>query len=453
MEAAGRVVSASQILFDELFRVREVVHGVYNVIANVNSGVGKACVLPVDENYIPVRQEHPVGAVGIAVAEAFFHAVAQRHLIESADFCFQRFVGSEAVGVFSGKQLLHTQRVLPWAHSVVHFHVRSMELPQDRQHLFGIRKASVVRLPELGNKPGDLPPLVDVGVDVCRVDAQLLRLYEGSLLVAAVDDAVGAVPRVAVDVVHTVDLKNKGCVGHALADVPEVHDIFLVAAENQLDVPDDAAVGVAQVLGVKLAKLLEIVKLEDRAGGVFLIIHGRQLGKVVLHQPLPEAGVIAADLPVGFGKGDKGVGEFFSPEGMPQQHAPRVPVFCHPDDFPVAVRIHVQFVHRFADGQTGVKGLVFKAVKGILHKIAVTDADVGVFQLASGEVQAFNVVFDVERVVDDEFDAVLLLQIEEHFLFVAQNHRDVVDSGVLQLLDLTLDQPFSLDLEQSLWLL
>ena len=257
----------------------------------------------------------------------------------------------------------------------------------------------------------------------------------------------------AVDVVHTVDLENERRVGHALADVPEVHDIFLVAAENQLDVPDNAAVGVAQVLGVELAKLLEIVKLEDRAGGVFLIIHGRQLGKVVLHQPLPEAGVIAADLPVGFGKGDKGVGEFFSPEGMPQQHAPRVPVFCHPDDFPVAVRVHVQLVHRFADGQSRVKGLVFKAVKGILHKIAVTDADVGVFQLASGEVQAFNVVLDVERVVDDEFNAVLLLQVEEHFLFIAQNHRDVVNSGGFQLLNLALDQLFTLHLEQPLWLL
>ena len=163
--------------------------------------------------------------------------------------------------------------------------------------------------------------------------------------------------------------------------------------------------------------------------------------------------MIAADLPVGFGKGDKGVGEFFSPEGMPQQHAPRIPVFCHPDDFPVAVRIHVQFVHCFADRQAGVKGLVLKAVEGIFHKIAVTDADVGVFQLVSGEVQAFNVVLDVERVVDDEFNAVLLLQVEEHFLFIAQNHRDVVDSGGLQLLDLTLDQPFSLDLEQTLGLL
>jgi len=138
---------------------------------------------------------------------------------------------------------------------------------------------------------------------------------------------------------------------------------------------------------------------------------------------------------------------------MPQQHAPRVPVFCHPNDSAVAVRVHVQLVHCFADGQSRVKGLVFKAAKWIFHKIAVADTDIGVFQLASGEVQAFNVVLDVERVVDDEFNAVLLLQVEEHFLFIAQNHRDVVDSGGLQLLDLTLDQPFSLDLEQTLGLL
>ena len=163
--------------------------------------------------------------------------------------------------------------------------------------------------------------------------------------------------------------------------------------------------------------------------------------------------MIAANLPVGFCQGEEGVGECFPPEGMPQQHTPCVPVFCHPDDFSVAVRVHVQFVHRFADGKTGVKGLVLKTVEGIFHKIAVADADVGVFQLVSGEVQAFDVVLDVECVVDDEFDAVLLLQIEEHFLFVAQNHRDVVDSGGLQLLDLTLDQPFSLDLEQTLGLL
>ena len=387
------------------------------------------------------------------MAEAFFHSVAQRHLIELADFSFQPLMGGEAVGVFLCQQLLHVQGVLPGAHTVIYLHVRSVEPPQDGQHLFRIGETSVIRLPELGDKFGDFPSLVDIGVDICRVDAQLLCLYKGGFFVPAVDDAVGAVPRVAVDVVHAVNFEKEGRVGHALADVPEVCNVFLVAAEDQLDVADNAAVGVAQVLGVELAQLLEIVELEDRAGGVFLIIHGRQPGKVVLHQPLPEAGVIAANLPVGFCQGEKGVGECFPPEGMPQQHTSRVPVFCHPDDFSVAVRVHVQFVHRFADGKTGVKGLVLKAVEGIFHKIAVADADVGVFQLVSGEVQAFDVVFDVECVVDDEFDAVLLLQIEEHFLFVAQNHRDVVDSGGLQLLDLTLDQPFSLDLEQTLGLL
>ena len=75
----------TQIFPDKAFRLGKLIHGIHNVIAHINTGVGEAGILPVNEDHVPIGLQHPVGLVGVAMAEALFHAVAQCLRIQLAD--------------------------------------------------------------------------------------------------------------------------------------------------------------------------------------------------------------------------------------------------------------------------------------------------------------------------------------------------------------------------------
>ena len=209
----------------------------------------------------------------------------------------------------------------------------------------------------------------------------------------------------------------------------------------------------AQVLIVKLPQLLEIVKLKNITRRVHLEVHGRQNIQIILHHPLPEERIVPADGSVCLCQCNKRIGEFLFPKGMTQKNLPAGAAFLHFENPAVGIRVNVHFVGHIRNGDTGVEGLVLKLMERILYKIAVADTDIGIAKLLPGKVQTLDVVLQIKGIVDDEANAVLVFQVEEHFLFISQHQRNILDTRRLKLLDLAFNQPLPLDLKQPLGLL
>ena len=95
-----------------------------------------------------------------------------------------------------------------------------------------------------------------------------------------------------------------------------------------------------------------------------------------------------------------------------------------------------------------VEAAVLEGFEWVVGKITVADAEITVPQVFPGNTDTFDIIFQVEGVVNQEPDTVLLLQVKEHFLLIAQNQRDIRDAGLLKLPDLPLNQAFALHLEK-----
>ena len=240
--------------------------------------------------------------------------------------------------------------------------------------------------------------------------------------------------------------KNEGCIRKPLTDGPEIDDIFLITAEDQLDISNNVAARVAHIARVKLAELLKVIEFKDGVCRVFLEIHRREHIQMVFDKPLPEFTVIDSDLSVCFRQFQELSGKILRPEGMPQQHQAAVFGFFHSDDAPLGIDMGVHLVLLFAGAEPSIKGAILIPMKRILNKIAVADADIAVVQMISGYEKTLNVVFCVVSRVEKKSYALFFFQEGKHTFFIAENDRYIPDPRFLKLPDLSFDQSFAADL-------
>ena len=97
-----------------------------------------------------------------------------------------------------------------------------------------------------------------------------------------------------------------------------------------------------------------------------------------------------------------------------------------------------------------VVGLVDVGLEGVRGEVVVRGAHVGVVEAVLHEPEGAVVVAGGVFAVDDDVDTVLVGQVEEVFLLVANDERDVRDAGFVELADLTLDEDLAAHLERAL---
>ena len=97
-----------------------------------------------------------------------------------------------------------------------------------------------------------------------------------------------------------------------------------------------------------------------------------------------------------------------------------------------------------------VVGLIDVGFEGVRREVVVRGAHVGVVQAFPHAPQGAVVVARGVLAVDDDVDAVLVGQVEEVFLLVADDQRDVRDADLVELADLALDQDLAAHLERAL---
>lgn len=88
--------------------------------------------------------------------------------------------------------------------------------------------------------------------------------------------------------------------------------------------------------------------------------------------------------------------------------------------------------------------------EGVFLKVVIRGAYVGVSEQLPHEHERGVVVALGVGAVDDDVYAVFVLEIVEGLLLVADDHDDVEDSRLVQLLDLSLDEDFASNLEKAL---
>ena len=257
----------------------------------------------------------------------------------------------------------------------------------------------------------------------------------------------------AVYVVHAGDLEDKGRIGHALADIAEIHNVFLVAAEDQLDIPDNVAVGITDIVGIKLSELFKVVKLIDGARCILLEIQFRHVHEMIAHQPFPEFLVVLSCFQVFVRNLQESSGIIRLPESVAEHDQTTFLRLLHADDASLFIDMHEHLVLGFGRAVSGTAGTVLKGVERIFGIIAVALADIGVLQIFRRHSQTFDIVLDIVKRVEQQAHAVLFLKVCKHVPLVAQHHRDIPDPGFLELLDLALDQAFTLHFIQALGLL
>ena len=86
----------------------------------------------------------------------------------------------------------------------------------------------------------------------------------------------------------------------------------------------------------------------------------------------------------------------------------------------------------------------------IVHEIIIRGADIRIVQLVQHPDQRGGIVVAVIVLIDDDIHAERFLQVEELLFHVANYNRDVPDSDLLQLADLSFNQHFAFDGQNTL---
>ena len=206
------------------------------------------------------------------------------------------------------------------------------------------------------------------------------------------------------------------------------------------------------IAGIELTKLLEIVKLINHARGILFEGNGRQFIQFVLYQPFPILVVICPDFPIRLGQFHKSLGEGIFPIGMAKQLQTAIRRVLNTGNASLGVNLRIHLILLPGRTETGAAGLILIAVKRVFRIITVADTDIAVGQPVFYGKQTFYIVFDVVQRVEDKADIELAFQISKHFFLVAHHDGNIPDTRFLQLLDLPLDQFFSIHFIQALWL-
>lgn len=97
-----------------------------------------------------------------------------------------------------------------------------------------------------------------------------------------------------------------------------------------------------------------------------------------------------------------------------------------------------------------VVGLPDMVREGVFLEVIIRGADIGVSEQLPHEHERGVVVAFGVGAIDDDIHAVLVLEVVEGLFLVADDHDDVEDSRLVQLLDLALDEDLAANLEKAL---
>ena len=235
----------------------------------------------------------------------------------------------------------------------------------------------------------------------------------------------------------------------ALLERVEVANVRLLTAQGGYDVIEDLGVDVLHEEGVEAAQLVDRVELVDDTVRVAADHHVERLD-VVQVDGLPQlrhrlGQVVDLFEDLAELRGENAV------EVDVAEHDPRVgSAHGCARDAVARTRLDAPLVGGALDVVRRVVGLVDVGLEGVRGEVIVRGAHVGVVEAVLDEPQGPVVVTRGVLAVDDDVDAVLVSQVEEVFLLVAHDQRDVGDASFVELADLTLDEDLSAHLERAL---
>ena len=253
----------------------------------------------------------------------------------------------------------------------------------------------------------------------------------------------------AVDVLAVRRGEVAGEVGEPLLERVDVVDLVARAAERARDVVEDLGVHAVEEQRVERAELVEGVELVDHAGGIGAHAHV-ELFHVLDVEVLPElvgglGQVVLTLQDTREARGERAV------EVDVAKHVPGV-MTTHggSGDAPLAVGGEAPLPRGALGVLSGIVGAPDVGLEDVLGEVIVTRAHVGVGEAIPHEPQRGVVVARGILVVDDEAHAVLLGQVEELLLLVAEDDGYVGDSRLAELADLALDEHLAAYPDQAL---
>ena len=323
---------------------------------------------------------------------------------------------------------------------------------QSAVHLHGrleLLGAGDVQVAHVAHEARDLPAGRGVAREEGVVDAELGGQAQAGELRAAVHDLLRADARVAIHVFVVAHREVARQVRDALLERVEVADVRLLTAQGFHDVIEDLGVDVLHEEGVEGAQLVDRIELVDDAVRVAADHHVEGLD-VVQVDGLPQ-------LRHGLGQGVDALEDLAECRGEVAvevdvtEHDPRI-ASAHGRARDAVARAHLDapLVGGALDVVRRVVGLVDVGLEGVGREVVVRGAHVGVVQAFPHAPQGAVVVARGVLAVDDDVDAVLVGQVEEVFLLVADDQRDIRDADLVELADLALDQDLAAHLERAL---
>lgn len=447
MPGLGHIQRAAEVHLQKLVDLGLVLRGADDERAQVARGVRHPGVFPIDHVGLVVR-EHEVRVAHVVVAHDLLDAVGLDVVVQAGD---RRLKGVDVEAELDrAGQFLEAPAVVQDVEAVGALHLGLVQAVHQLESPQRVGAVAVLEVAAALHPPGDLPALLGVDGGRGPVDAEFVGLPLGEALGEAVYDGLGALAGVAVHVLRATAQEGEYDVGVAAFDLLESRHVGFGAIERRADVAYDLRVHVLDELVVESLDLVDRVELEDVPlviplghGGKFVYMagvegvqqHVRNLRVVVLR--LEQVHVAS--------------GEILRPVELPNLEP--IPIMApdavRDDDVMRAGPDHpfVRISMALDDRQVGLVDVLFERVD---REVVVGRADEGVSQEVTGGEEGRGVVPTVVVVIYDDFHAELLFQIEEQLFHVADDNIDFVDSGLLELSDLALDENLALDCKKTL---
>ena len=417
--------------------------------AEVGGHVRHARVLPVDEADLSVLVHQEVRREEVVVRGDDLETVRVRESLEAQDLVSQLKVAGH---INRAEGLQETLVAQAFGNEVEGAVQDSAGVVQGAVHLHGrfqFLRAGYVQVAHVAHEARDLPARRGVTRDEGIVDAEFGGQAQAGELSAAVHDLLRADARVTVDVLVVAHGEVARQVRDALLERVEVADVRLLTVQGFHDVIEDLRVHVLHEQGIEVAQLVDRIELVDDAVRVAADHHVEGLdvvqvdGLPQLRHRLGQVVDLLEDLAELRGKD--------AVEVDMAEHDPRV-LAAHgrARDAVARTRFDAPLVGGTLDVVRRVVGLVHVGFEGVRGEVVVRRTHVGVVQAVLDEPQGPVVVARGVFAVDDNVDAVLVGQVEEVFLLVAHDQRDVRDAGFVELADLTLDEDLATHLERAL---
>ncbi len=113
-------------------------------------------------------------------------------------------------------------------------------------------------------------------------------------------------------------------------------------------------------------------------------------------------------------------------------HCPSVrPTDGHFRDSTCFIAFRAVFIRPAGDIEDRIISCINIGLKHILRKVIIRRADIGIVELVRNPNQRRRIIVPVIIVVHNDFDMEFVRKVEHFFLFIANDKRDIADSGSL----------------------